>query len=105
MPANGRGCARTSSFRLIESKCPACKVGHFGPSAELLINQVEGRLIATSGNFFQRLWAVLTRGRSHGARRFADLPLFTSGLNYHDERHDGHQRLPAFLAKEWPNVA
>jgi hypothetical protein len=31
------------------------KAGHFGRSAELLINQVEGRLIATSGNFFQRL--------------------------------------------------
>ena len=51
----------------------------------MLINQVEGRLVATSGNFFQKLWAVLTRGRSHGAhgaRSFEDFPSFTSGLHY-----------------------
>jgi len=41
--------------------------------------------MATSGNFFQRLWAVLTRGRSHGAHgahSFDDLPSFTSELHY-----------------------
>jgi hypothetical protein len=68
MSANGRGCSRRdSSPDLIEDDVPC----------ELLINQIEGRLIATSGNFFQRLLAVLTRGRSNGAlgaHSFDDLP-------------------------------
>jgi len=49
---------------LIEDDVPA-KAGHFGRSDESLINQIEGRLIATSGNFVQRLWAAL------GPRSFA----------------------------------
>ena len=31
---------------------PCLKAGHFGAQCQLPINQVEGRLIATSGTFF-----------------------------------------------------
>jgi hypothetical protein len=68
MSANGRGVRPHGLIPdLIEDDMPCLQGRPFGPSAELLINQVEGRLIATRGNFFQRLWAVLIRGRSHGA--------------------------------------
>jgi hypothetical protein len=40
-----------------------------------------------------------------GARSFDDLTLFAKRAALPDEHHDGHQQLPAFLAKEWQNVA
>ena len=78
MPANGRGWPPRAHSGLDQGR-------PFRARAELLINQVEGHLIATGGNFCQRLLAVLTRGRSHrvhGARSFDDVPSFTSELHY-----------------------
>ena len=62
---------------LIADDIPCLQGRPFRGSAELLI-KAEGRLIATSGNFVQRLWPVLTLGRSYGARSFDHLPSFTS---------------------------
>jgi hypothetical protein len=52
MPANGRERPHELISDLIEDDVPMPdNGGQFRRSAELLINQVEGRLIATSGNW------------------------------------------------------
>jgi microsomal dipeptidase-like Zn-dependent dipeptidase len=71
---------------LITRDLPACTPGHRGgPSAELVIDQVEGRLDVTSGGMFRKLVQLLLHGRRHGrhgAPGFQDHPSFRSGLHY-----------------------